>query len=103
MGIENVGTSDGELVRCVLAGDTGAYGALVARYRDRLGRYAVHMLGDRQDAEEALQEAFLLKHIEDLEYEEMAQLTGAGISALKMRVKRAREQLQVIFREAERV
>ncbi len=33
----------------------------------------------------------------------MAQLTGAGISALKMRVKRAREQLQVIFREAERV
>jgi len=48
-------------------------------------------------------EAFLLKHVEDLEYEEMAQLTGAGISALKMRVKRAREQLQIIFREAERV
>jgi len=185
MGIDNVGASDGELVRRVRAGDVGAYAALVARYRDRLGRYAVHMLGDRQDAEEALQdafvrayrslarcddperfgawlygilvnrcrttggraarrarlfvrddaalggvalpspaeraewddtvrralarlapeyrEAFLLKHIEELEYEEMAQLTGASISALKMRVKRAREQLQVIFREAERV
>src|SRR5437773_1794167 len=166
-------------------GDTGAYAALVARYRDRLGRYAVHMLGNREDAEEALQdafvrgyrslarcddperfgawlygilvnrcrttgaraarrgqvfvrdeaalngaplpssvertelddvvrralarlapeyrEAFLLKHMDDLEYEEMARLTGAGVSALKMRVKRAREQLQAILREAERV
>lgn len=185
MGIRKVGTSDAEVVRRVLAGDTGAYAALVARYRDRLARYAVHMLGDLEDAEEALQdafvrayrslqrcddparfgawlygilvnrcrttgaraarrgrmfvrdhaaisnvvhpgatdqndgedavrwaltrlapeyrEAFLLKHVEDLEYGEMSQLTGAGISALKMRVKRAREQLQVLLREAERV
>src|SRR5213594_5144619 len=49
LGIDKVGASDGDLVRRVLAGDTGAYAALVARYRDRLGRYAVHMLGDRQD------------------------------------------------------
>src|SRR5438105_421247 len=62
VGIPKVGTSDGELVRRVLAGDTGAYAALVARYRDRLGRYAVHMLGDRQDAEEALQDAFVRAH-----------------------------------------
>lgn len=34
-------------------------------------------------------EAFLLKHVEDLDYDTMTQLTGAGISALKMRVKRA--------------
>jgi len=183
VGIDGVGTSDADLVGRVLAGDTGAYAGLVARYRDRLGRYAVHMLGDREDAEEALQdafvrgyrslarcndperfgawlygilvnrcrtagaraarrgrvfvrddaalngaahpsaaertewedvvrralarlapeyrEAFLLKHVEDLEYETMARLTGAGVSALKMRVKRAREQLQVILREAE--
>ena len=33
----------------------------------------------------------------------MARVTGAGVSALKMRVKRAREQLQVILREAESV
>jgi len=43
-------------------------------------------------------EAFLLKHVEELEYEEMAEVTGAGVSALKMRVKRAidrlREQLE---------
>src|SRR2546422_3294047 len=185
MGIDNVGTSDAELVRRVLGGDTGAYAALVARYRDRLGRYAVHMLGNREDAEEAVQdafvrgyrslarcddperfgawlygilvnrcrtagaraarrgrlfvrddaalngarlpspaeraewddtvrralarlapeyrEAFLLKHVEDLEYDEMARLTGAGVSALKMRGKRAPGQLQGIFPEAERV
>lgn len=184
MGIDRVGTSDAEAVRRVLGGDTDAYATLVARYRDRLARFAVHMLGNREDAEEALQdafvrayrslercddparfgawlygilvnrcrttgaraarrgrvfvrdeaalngvahpstehteesdvvqralarlgpeyrEAFLLKHVEDLDYEEMARLTGAGVSALKMRVKRAREQLQAILRETERV
>src|SRR2546425_10760133 len=59
MGIERVESSDAELVRRVRSGDIGAYGALVARYRDRLGRYAVHMVGDREDAEEALQDAFV--------------------------------------------
>jgi len=185
MGIGKVEPSDAELVRRIRAGDTGAYGALVSRYRDRLGRYAVHMIGDREDAEEALQdsfvrayrslarcddparfgawlygilvnrcrttgaraarrrrmfvhdaqaldlaahadradrldwtdavdralarlapdyrEAFLLKHVQDLEYEEIAELTGAGVSALKMRVKRAREKLQKYLREAEHV
>ena len=48
-------------------------------------------------------EAFLLKHVEDLEYEEIADLTGTGVSALKMRVKRAREQLQRFLKEAEHV
>lgn len=187
MGISKVEPSDAELVNRVRAGDAAAYGGLVARYRGRLGRYAVHMLGNREDAEEALQdafvrgyrslascddparfgawlygilvnrcrtvgartarrrrifvdgdaaiataaatnggperptewddvveralarlspvyrEAFLLKYIEDLEYEEMARLTGAGVSALKMRVKRAREQLQIFLKEAEHV
>ena len=185
MGIHSVGTSDAALVRRVQTGDTRAYADLVARYRDRLGRYAMHMLGNREDAEEVLQdafvrayrslgrcndperfgawlygilvnrcrttgaraarrarrfvhdpaaletaplsgpdgrtewddmvrwalarlppesrEAFLLKHVEELEYEDMARLTGAGVSALKMRVKRAREQLQAMLREVERV
>ena len=185
MGIVHVELSDAELVRRVRTGDIGAYGVLVSRYRDRLGRYAVHMIGDREDAEEALQdsfvrayrslarcddparfgawlygilvnrcrtagaraarrrrmfvndaqalngashadlgdrldwsdavhralarlapkyrEAFLLKHVDDLEYAQIAELTGAGISALKMRVKRAREQLQRYLREAEHV
>src|SRR5436189_5209691 len=59
MGIHSVGTSDAALVRRVQTGDTGAYADLVARYRDRLGRYALHMLGNREDAEEVLQHAFV--------------------------------------------
>lgn len=180
-----MGTSDGELVRRVLAGEAGAYATLVARYRDRLGRYACHMLGNREDAEDVLQEtflraykslerceeperfggwlfgilvnrcrtaggraarfrrlftrdpgsleqarapstterdeldevlrwalsrlapahreAFLLKYVEELDYAEMARLTGHGVSALKMRVKRARERLQTMLQEVERV
>jgi RNA polymerase sigma-70 factor, ECF subfamily len=44
-------------------------------------------------------EAFLLKYVEELSYEEMAELTGAGESALKMRVKRACERLRDILSE----
>jgi RNA polymerase sigma-70 factor, ECF subfamily len=42
----------------------------------------------------AIREAFVLKHVEGLSYQEMTDLTGASESALKMRVKRAREALQ---------
>ena len=51
--------SDVTLVSAVLAGDVEAFAGLVARYRDRLGRFALHMLGNREDAEEALQDAFV--------------------------------------------
>lgn len=39
-------------------------------------------------------EAFLLRYGEELEYGEIAEMTGAGISALKMRVKRARDAMR---------
>jgi len=173
--------SDAELIGWVLDGNTDAYGHLVARYRDRYARYARRMLGNRHDAEEALQdafvrayrslercadrerfgawlfrilvnrcrtsgarrlrrqqtfvqdetalmeaaeahpseraalreeieralaqlvpeqrEAFLLKYVEELSYEEMAEVTGAGVSALKMRVKRACERLRELLQE----
>jgi RNA polymerase sigma-70 factor (ECF subfamily) len=179
--------TDAALVRRVLAGDGGAYGILVDRHYERCARYAWHMLGNREDAEEAVQdafvrayrslgryeererfgawvlrivvnrcrtagsrrqrrervfaplddvalevnraagtsgeheaeraawreeielalaqlapeqrEAFLLKHVEELSYEEMAAITGAGISALKMRVKRACERLRDLLEE----
>jgi RNA polymerase sigma-70 factor (ECF subfamily) len=42
-------------------------------------------------------EAFLLKHVEGLSYEEMAAITGVGIPALKMRVLRACERLRVLL------
>jgi RNA polymerase sigma-70 factor (ECF subfamily) len=173
--------TDGQLVSRVLAGDVESYATLVARYRDRLGRYALHMLGSREDAEEALQDsfvrayrslarcddpekfgawlfrillnrcrtsgargsrrrqtfvsdevallaasvehpadraawreeielalqqlrpdqrqAFLMKYVEDLSYEEMAQITGVGVSALKMRVLRACDRLRELLGE----
>lgn len=40
-------------------------------------------------------EAFVLKHVEGMSYEEMAAATGARIPTLKMRVHRAREALLV--------
>ena len=44
-------------------------------------------------------EAFLMRHVEDLSYEDMAVATGAGISALKMRVKRACDSLRARLTE----
>lgn len=172
-------TPDAALVLATRAGDQAAFARLVHRYRDRHARFAIRMLGSRDDAEDVLQsvflrayrsigkcedpdrfgawlhrivvnecktfatrnaaresrlvrddtvlaatlderampdqadpalraeiqralatltpelrEAFLLKHVEDLNYDEMADLTGAGVSALKMRVKRAVDQLR---------
>ncbi len=42
-------------------------------------------------------EAFVMKHLEGRSYEEMAQLAGVGVDALKMRVHRARDTLRVIL------
>jgi RNA polymerase sigma-70 factor (ECF subfamily) len=44
-------------------------------------------------------EAFLMRHVEDLSYDDMATATGAGISALKMRVKRACDALRLRLTE----
>ena len=171
--------TDAEVVRRILAGDADAYAILVDRYYDRYARFAVHMVGNREDAEEALQDAFLrayrslgryeeqerfgawllrilvnqcrtvatrrarrdrvfpdiggdvwdvaedhpaerqalreeldralallppeqreavlLKYTEELSYDEIAAVTGAGTSALKMRVKRACERLRELL------
>jgi len=44
-------------------------------------------------------EAFLLKYVEEMGYEEMSQLTGVGVSALKMRVMRACDRLRELLTE----
>jgi RNA polymerase sigma-70 factor (ECF subfamily) len=171
--------SDAALVARTLAGDLDAYAALISRYRDAFGRYATHMLGNREDAQEAMQdsfvrayralsscreperfgawlfrivvnrcrtvrrrllrqrrfdgnlpddvpatgarpdafewrdeieralsrlrphyrEAFLLRYVEELDYGEMARLTGVKEPALRMRVKRASDQLRDLLRD----
>jgi RNA polymerase sigma-70 factor, ECF subfamily len=60
----------------------------------------------RQDLDSALaqlapslREAFIMKHVEGRSYEEMADLLGTTVGALKMRVHRAREALQALLEE----
>jgi RNA polymerase sigma-70 factor, ECF subfamily len=176
--------SDREIIDQVLAGDTEAYARLVDRHYDRCARIAMRILGNREDAEEAVQDAFLrafkalgayedrerfspwlsrilvnqcrtirarvnrreevfasidisdsgwfagtsepdslwpdleralaqlpaeqreaivLRYADDLTYEEMARVTGAGESALKMRVQRAFARLRALLAEVSRV
>ena len=42
-------------------------------------------------------EAFVMKHLDGRTYEEMAELLGVGVDALKMRVHRARDTLQALL------
>ena len=42
-----------------------------------------------------------MHHVEDVPYETMAELLDAKVSALKMRVMRAREALSAALREGE--
>jgi RNA polymerase sigma factor (sigma-70 family) len=63
----------------------------VATFDDPLARELAAAL----DAlEPLLREAFLLKYVEEMDYAAMAGVTGASISALKMRVKRATDQVR---------
>ena len=43
-------------------------------------------------------EAFVLKHVEGWSYEEMSEKLNVSVSALKMRVHRARDELQVLLK-----
>jgi RNA polymerase sigma-70 factor (ECF subfamily) len=174
-----VEATDAAVVRRVLAGDVESFAILVERHHERCLRLATRLIGSTQDAEEAVQdafvrayralgryeereqfgawltrilvnrcrtaaarssrraqtfvhdevaagaaparggadarmwraeieralaalpseqrEAFVLKHVEELDYEAMAKITGVGVSALKMRVKRACERLRVLL------
>jgi len=52
-------SSDGTIVRRVLDGDVEQYRFLVERYREQFGRYALSLVGDRDAAQDAMQEAFI--------------------------------------------
>jgi RNA polymerase sigma-70 factor (ECF subfamily) len=77
---------DEESVRVATVGDSAA----ALESREEIG-WALSTLPLEQ------REAFLLKHVEQLSYEEMSVVTGAGESALRMRVKRACDRLQVLL------
>ena len=81
----------------VIADDVAVATAAAPAGADTALRDAIARALDRLDA--PYREAFLLKHVEQLSYEEMSRMTGAGMSALKMRVQRACERLQLLLEE----
>lgn len=172
------------VIHAARAGDVRAFATLVDMYYARCLRFALHMLADRSDAEEAVQdtfvrlyralpsyreqdsfepwlfrilgnrcrtagakqrrhaevveygevperatpaahdremawreeiaralralpieqrEAFLMRHVEGMSYEDISLATGAGLSALKMRVKRACDALRAQLTEVDGV
>ena len=79
--------------------------------RERRGRHAecapnhpADQRAWREEIQRALEQidrfsgGILAQHVEDRSYEEIAELTGVGVSALKMRVKRACDRLRDRFR-----
>jgi RNA polymerase sigma-70 factor (ECF subfamily) len=172
------------VIHAARAGDVRAFATLVDTYYARCLRFALHMLGGRADAEEAVQdtfvrvyralpsyreqdafepwlfrilgnrcrtagarerrhaefieygelperpmggqhdtaiawreeinlalrmlpneqrEAFLMRHVEGMSYDDISVATGAGVSALKMRVKRACDALRLRLAEVDGV
>jgi RNA polymerase sigma-70 factor (ECF subfamily) len=63
-----------------------------AAWREEIDRALLKLRADQR-------EAFLLKYVEELGYDEISQLTGVGVSALKMRVMRACERLRELLSE----
>ena len=61
--------TDEEIVRLVLAGDKRAFGELVERHKDKAMTLALRMLKNREEAEEALQDAFVRAHHALLRFE----------------------------------
>jgi RNA polymerase sigma-70 factor (ECF subfamily) len=59
-------------------------------WREEIGRALEQLPVDQR-------EAFVLKHVEDMSYDQMEEITGASTSALKMRVKRACERLRELL------
>jgi RNA polymerase sigma-70 factor (ECF subfamily) len=74
--------ADHAMAAAAITPDTDA-----SEWREEIDR-ALAMLSPR------LREAFLLRYVEGMSYEEIAAVSGAGISALKMRAARACEQLR---------
>ena len=56
----NVATTDSELITLTLNGCNEAFGDLVRRHQDRLYNAVVHIVGCPSDAEDVLQDAFIL-------------------------------------------
>ena len=99
--------------RCRTAGGRARRHADLVEYGDVPERPSVHAEDEAFAWREAIQsalatlprdqrEAFLMRHVEDLSYEDMSTATGARVSALKMRVKRACDAMRNLLSESDR-
>ena len=52
-------TSEAQLIEQTLQGDTAAFGHLVRLYQDRLFTSIIHVIGQREEAEDIVQDAFV--------------------------------------------
>jgi RNA polymerase sigma-70 factor (ECF subfamily) len=68
--------TDAELIARTRAGDPDAFGTLVSRYYDACWRFAYHMLGERSDAEDVVQETYLRAYLAIGRYDERDQFRG---------------------------
>jgi RNA polymerase sigma-70 factor, ECF subfamily len=68
--------TDAELVARTREGDPEAFGILVSRYYDACWRFAYHMLGERADAEDVVQDSFLRAYLAIGRYDERDQFRG---------------------------
>jgi len=68
--------TDAELVARTREGDPEAFGLLVSRYYDACWRFAYHMLGERADAEDVVQDSFLRAYLAIGRYDERDQFRG---------------------------
>ena len=80
-------SSDASIVRRVLGGEVDAYAILVDRYFDHYVRFAIHLVGNREDAEEVVQDTFLRAYRALGRYEERERF---GAWLLRILVNRAR-------------
>ena len=81
------------LVERAKTGDLDAFGRLVARFRPSFGRYAVQMLGNREEAEEALQDAFLRAYRGLASCREPARFQAWAFTILVNRCRTSRRRL----------
>lgn len=98
--------SDAELVQAVLAGDTAAYGALAARYRQAAYGVALHRLDDFDSARDAAQEALVRAFVQLPTLRDPARFGAwlcrlATTTALRLRRRRRWEALPPPTADAE--
>ncbi len=86
------GTAAGQLHDAALRHEDTSEAMERAARRDELA-LALSRLGPEQ------REAIVLRFADELSYDEMATVTGVGVSALKMRVQRACAQLRALLSE----